>query len=143
MSEMDHHHEEVLHEHHDHSLDADKHSHDTDEHEHDHNHKYDHEHEGRHHNGHGEHAHEHGKVEAELYSNKEGLRAVQVATAGMLVIALIQFAIALVGGSAGLFADALHNAGDVLTTVALWIAFVVSNRAANARYTVLQARSST
>jgi cation diffusion facilitator family transporter len=135
MSEMDHHHEEVLHEHHDHSLDADKHSHDTDEHEHDHNHKYDHEHEGRHHNGHGEHAHEHGKVEAELYSNKEGLRAVQVATAGMLVIALIQFAIALVGGSAGLFADALHNAGDVLTTVALWIAFVVSNRAANARYT--------
>jgi divalent metal cation (Fe/Co/Zn/Cd) transporter len=34
-----------------------------------------------------------------------------------------------------MFADALHNLGDVLTTVALWIAFVLSNRAANQRYT--------
>lgn len=116
MSHMDHHHEEP--EHH-------GHSHDTD----------DHDHEDHQHNGHGGHGHEHGKVEAELYSNREGLRAVQISTAGMLVVALIQFAIALIGGSAGLFADALHNAGDVLTTVALWIAFVVSNRAANARYT--------
>ncbi len=53
----------------------------------------------------------------------------------MLLVALIQFAIATIGGSAGLFADALHNLGDVFTTVALWIAFVVSNRAANQRYT--------
>jgi cation diffusion facilitator family transporter len=60
---------------------------------------------------------------------------VQIATAGMLLVALIQFVIAAIGGSAGLFADALHNLGDVLTTVALWIAFVISNRASNERYT--------
>ena len=59
----------------------------------------------------------------------------QISTAGMLLVALIQFAIAAIGGSAGLFADALHNLGDVFTTVALWIAFVISNRAANERYT--------
>ena len=59
----------------------------------------------------------------------------QIATAGMLLVALIQFVIAAIGGSAGLFADALHNLGDVLTTVALWIAFVISNRASNERYT--------
>lgn len=53
----------------------------------------------------------------------------------MLLVSLIQLLIALLGGSAGLFADALHNLGDVLTTVALWIAFVVSSRAANRRYT--------
>jgi cation diffusion facilitator family transporter len=53
----------------------------------------------------------------------------------MLLVSLIQFAIAIIGGSAGLFADALHNAGDVLTTIALWIAFVLSSRAANRRYT--------
>ena len=53
----------------------------------------------------------------------------------MLLVSIIQFAIALFGGSAGLFADALHNLGDVFTTVALWIAFVISNRAANHRYT--------
>src|SRR5258708_10999589 len=53
----------------------------------------------------------------------------------MLLVSAIQFAIALTGGSAGLLADALHNFGDVFTTVALWIAFVISNRAANQRYT--------
>src|SRR5258708_7712218 len=53
----------------------------------------------------------------------------------MLLVSAIQFAIALTGGSAGLLADALHNFGDVFTTIALWIAFVISNRAANQRYT--------
>jgi cation diffusion facilitator family transporter len=74
-------------------------------------------------------------VDADLYGNREGLRAVQISTAGMFAVAAIQFIIAFIGGSAGLFADALHNLGDVLTTVALWIAFVISNRAANQRYT--------
>lgn len=63
------------------------------------------------------------------------MRAVQIATGGMLLVAIIQFAIAFIGGSAGLFADALHNLGDVFTTVALWIAFALSRRAANQRYT--------
>src|SRR6266567_4469955 len=103
--------------------------HDHDEHEHQHD---DHDHE---HGGHGGHGHEHGKVDADLYGNKAGLRAVQISTAGMLLVSIIQFAIALYGGSAGLFADALHTLGDVFTTVALWIAFVISNRSANRRST--------
>jgi cation diffusion facilitator family transporter len=116
------------HEHHDHD-----HDHDHDE--HGHSHDQDHEHdEHEHGKGHG-HGHEHGKVDADLYGNQVGLRAVQISTAGMFIVAAIQFAIAAIGGSAGLFADALHNLGDVLTTVALWIAFVISSRAANQRYT--------
>jgi cation diffusion facilitator family transporter len=74
-------------------------------------------------------------VDEDLYGDRAGLRAVQISTFGMLLVSLIQFSIALIGGSAGLFADALHNLGDVLTTVALWIAFVVSRRAVNNRYT--------
>ena len=106
------------------------HTHDHDEHEHEHDHSHgDHDHDEK---GHG---HEHGKVDADLYGNRAGLRAVQISTAGMLLVSLIQFVIAWIGGSAGLFADALHNFGDVFTTIALWIAFVISNRAANQRYT--------
>lgn len=112
---------------HDHQPES-NHEHDTHNHEHDHD---EHEHE---HDEHG-HGHEHGKVDADLYGNQAGLRAVQLSTAGMLLVSAIQFAIALIGGSAGLFADALHNFGDVFTTVALWIAFVISSRAANQRYT--------
>jgi cation diffusion facilitator family transporter len=100
---------------------------------HDHEH-HDHDHGNHSHDEHG-HGHEHGKVEADLYGNRAGLRAVQISTAGMLLVAAIQFATAWIGGSAGLFADALHNFGDVFTTIALWIAFVISNRAANQRYT--------
>src|SRR5438094_5871808 len=118
--------------HHDHDHDENQHSHDDHE-EHDHDHgEHDHEHDGH---GHGGHGHEHGRVDADLYGNEVGLRAVQISTAGMFLVAAIQFAIACVGVSAGLFADALHNLGDVLTTVALWIAFVLSTRAANQRYT--------
>lgn len=105
------------------------HEHEAHEHKHgEHGHSHDvHAHEG--------HGHEHGRIEADLYGNRAGLRAVQISTAGMLLVSLVQLLIAIVGGSAGLFADALHNLGDVLTTVALWIAFVISNRAANRQYT--------
>ncbi len=110
--------------------------HDDADHSHDeHDEHDDGEHDGHGHRGHGGHGHEHGKVDADLYGNKAGLRAVQLSTLGMFLVAAIQFAIAAIGGSAGLFADALHNLGDVFTTVALWIAFVLSSRAANQRYT--------
>jgi cation diffusion facilitator family transporter len=108
------------------------HVHEHDEHDHDHDHGHNH---GGHEHDEKGHGHEHGKVDADLYGNRAGLRAVQISTAGMLLVSAIQFAIAWIGGSAGLFADALHNFGDVFTTIALWIAFVISNRAANQRYT--------
>lgn len=100
-----------------------------------HDHSSEHEHDHDHEHEHGDGGHEHGSVNVELYSNEVGLRAVQISTAGMLLVSLIQFGIAAYGGSAGLFADALHNLGDVFTTVALWIAFALSRRAANQRYT--------
>ncbi len=106
------------------------HDHEEDEYSHDHVHgEEDDDHE------HGGPGHEHGKINADLYGDKAGLRAVQLSTAGMFLVSAIQFAIAWIGGSAGLFADALHNFGDVLTTVALWIAFLIARRAANQRYT--------
>jgi cation diffusion facilitator family transporter len=115
---------------HNHQTESD-HEHDTHSHSHKHEtHNHDHDEQDKH--GHG---HEHGKVDADLYGNQAGLRAVQISTAGMFLVSAIQFAIAWIGGSAGLFADALHNFGDVFTTIALWIAFVISNRAANQRYT--------
>ena len=127
----------------DHAHDHNDHDHDGhDDHDHDHNCAHDdhddHDHHDHEEGGHGHgggHGHEHGRVDADLYGSRAGLRAVQIATAGMFLVAIIQFVIAGIGGSAGLFADALHNLGDVLTTVALWIAFVIAGRAANQRYT--------
>ena len=139
---MQDHHTDIDHEHDDHDgHEYGAHSHDHNGHDHDHEHDdhdgQDHDHEQEEHEGHGHggHGHEHGRVDADLYGNRAGLRAVQISSAGMFIVAAIQFTIAGIGGSAGLFADALHNLGDVLTTVALWIAFVIARRAANQRYT--------
>jgi len=131
-----HHHEESHHTHdeHEHNRNDHEHSHEEEEHSHD---SAEHEHRsgilGKLFHSHA--GHDQSGADTNLYGDQEGLRAVQISTVGMLLVALIQFAIALIGGSAGLFADALHNFGDVLTTVALWIAFVLSKRAADARYT--------
>ena len=99
-----------MHEDHEH---REHHDHDREHDEHGHSHDHDHEHdEHEHGKGHG-HGHEHGKVDADLYGNQVGLRAVQISTAGMFIVAAIQFAIAAIGGSAGLFADALENRASV------------------------------
>lgn len=86
-----------------------------------------------------EHPHRHhgpvSAVEVLDASSREGIRALQIGAAGLLATAVVQFAVVAVGGSVALLADALHNIGDVLTTIGLWIAFIATRRAANARYT--------
>ena len=49
--------------------------------------------------------------------------------------ALVQAAIVLLTGSVALFADTIHNFSDAVTAVPLFIAFKLSRRAANRRYT--------
>jgi cation diffusion facilitator family transporter len=94
-----------------------------------------------HHEGHSEnhhssagHGHSHTHFPADLYHTKKAFRAVQWGTAGLLITALLQCVISYFVNSAGLLADALHNLGDVFTTVALWLAFKLSLRQPNRRY---------
>lgn len=54
-----------------------------------------------------------------------------MSAAGLGLTALFQFAIVALSGSAALFADALHNIGDVAGTASLWVAFSLSRRAAS------------
>lgn len=84
------------------------------------------------HHGHG-HSHSHGSSLAT--NTAEGLRAVVIATIGMCIVAAVEFAFFGVSHSAGLLSDALHNLGDVLTTVALWAAFLLVRRPATTRFT--------
>ncbi|HLZ22923.1 MAG TPA: cation diffusion facilitator family transporter [Ktedonobacterales bacterium] len=80
---------------------------------------------------------EHSHVSADHFatSTREGLRVVAIATAGMFIVAAVEFSFFAISHSAGLLSDALHNMGDVLTTVAIWAAFLVARRPANTRYT--------
>ena len=82
-----------------------------------------------------EHGHSHTQISIDLYSTEQAFRAVKIGTAIMLATSVIELGLVAIASSAGVLADALHNLGDVFTTLALWVAFSVSRKQANRRYT--------
>jgi cation diffusion facilitator family transporter len=128
-AQHDHHHER------DHQ--REHHDHDHEHHEHEH---HDHEHPGgvrgwvtglfR------PHSHDAAdSVDAALEGSAQGIRAVKVSLAGLLVTGVLQLSVVLLSGSVALLADTVHNVSDALTAIPLWIAFAVGRRAATRRYT--------
>lgn len=81
------------------------------------------------------HGHTHDPPAFGDSNTAEGLRAIYIATAGMVIVAIVEFVFFALANSAGLLSDALHNLGDVFTTIALYFAFRLSTRPATRRYT--------
>jgi cation diffusion facilitator family transporter len=110
---------------------------------------------GRHDDRHGVHAHTHptgwrgliasvfaphshdsvDSVDSELEGSMLGIRAVKISLVALALTALLQVLVVVISGSVALLADTVHNFSDALTAVPLWIAFVLSRRAASRRYT--------
>ncbi|HLZ93950.1 MAG TPA: cation diffusion facilitator family transporter [Candidatus Dormibacteraeota bacterium] len=67
--------------------------------------------------------------------DRDANRAVVVSAVLLGAASAIEFATSAAGHSAGVLADALHNAGDVLTTLVLLAAFAVARRPATRRFT--------
>ena len=104
---------------------------------------------------HGEHGHEHptgvraffanlirphshdsaDSIDTALESSAMGIRAVKISLAALMATALFQVLLVLVTGSVALLADTIHNFSDALTSVPLWIAFVLGRRVASRSYT--------
>jgi cation diffusion facilitator family transporter len=74
-------------------------------------------------------------VDSALESSIEGIRAVKISLVALGVTAIAQLIVVLITGSVALLADTIHNFSDALTAIPLWIAFVLSRRPANRRYT--------
>lgn len=81
------------------------------------------------------HGHSHSTLDAELATHAAAVRAIWVSVAGLGLTAAFQLVIVAISGSAGLFADALHNVGDVAGTAALWVGFKLSRRPTSDRFT--------
>ncbi len=133
------------------------HGHDHGEHEHgEHEHRqqgHGHEAHGHGHGDHEEHDHPGGlkgfvasifrphshdaadSVDSALEASAEGIRAVKLSLVALGSTALAQLVVVLLTSSVALLADTIHNFSDALTAIPLWIAFVLSRRAANRRYT--------
>ena len=119
-------------------------------HEHQHEHGLDNQHDHRHEHPHSHHGglrgllesvlrpHSHDaadSVDSALEASSDGIRAVKVSLAGLGVTAVLQLLLVLATGSVALLADTIHNFSDALTAIPLWIAFALSRRVANRRYT--------
>ncbi|WP_045821887.1 cation diffusion facilitator family transporter [Williamsia herbipolensis] len=108
--------------------------------DHSHHHPHDHDHHGgwRHALSHAFTPHSHDsadKVDGAMESSAQGIRAVKISMALLLATAVVQLAVVVVSGSVALLADTIHNFSDALTSVPLWIAFVLGRRAPTRRYT--------
>ncbi len=75
------------------------------------------------------------KIDAALESSELGIWALKISLVGLGATAIFQLVIVLLSGSVALMADTIHNLGDALTAVPLWVAFVLGRRAATRRYT--------
>ena len=74
-------------------------------------------------------------IDTALESDQRGIRAVKVSFVALMITAVVQVVIVVVTGSVALFADTIHNFSDALTAIPLFIAFRLSRRPANQRYT--------
>jgi cation diffusion facilitator family transporter len=82
--------------------------------------------------------HSHGHQEAALDPNlatDRGVWALKVSLAVLMATALFQVFIVAISGSVALLADTIHNFSDALTALPLGLAFWLSRRARNKRYT--------
>ena len=83
----------------------------------------------------GGHGHTHGTVDPTLATTTRGIWAIKWSFAILAVTAVFQLAVVVVTGSVALLADTIHNVGDAVTAIPLWIAFMLARRKPSARFT--------
>lgn len=82
------------------------------------------------------HSHDHAdQVDTALETSAQGIRALKVSLIGLGITAVLQTIIVAVSGSVALLSDTIHNFGDALTALPLWVAFVLGRRPRNRRFT--------
>jgi cation diffusion facilitator family transporter len=89
-----------------------------------------------HQHGHGEgHSHTHGAVDPSLATSERGIWAVKWSFVGLFATALLQLTVVVMSGSVALLSDTIHNFGDALTAVPLWVAFTLTRLGTSQRFT--------
>ena len=82
----------------------------------------------------GEHGHTHGVVDPSIATTSRGIWAIKWSFVGLGITAALQGVVVVLSGSVALLADTIHNVGDALTAVPLWIAFLFARRVATRRF---------
>lgn len=74
-------------------------------------------------------------MDPEVAASERGIWAVKWSFVGLLATALVQVVVVALSGSVALLSDTIHNFGDAVTAVPLWIAFALTRLGASRRFT--------
>src|SRR5438093_1428543 len=83
---------------------------------------------------HTSHDHTHGTLDSALLTTEKGIWAVKWSLVGLLVTASLQAVVVALTSSVALLADTIHNFGDAVTAIPLWVAFVMSRKKPTKRF---------
>jgi cation diffusion facilitator family transporter len=95
---------------------------------------YHHGEEHQQHDHHGGHGHTHGAVDPSIATSERGIWAVKWSFVALFVTALLQLGVVILSGSVALLSDTIHNFGDAVTAVPLWIAFALGRLGTSRRF---------
>lgn len=78
-----------------------------------------------HDHGDGGHGHTHGVIDPTIATTTRGIWAIKWSFVVLAITAALQLVIVFSSGSVALLADTIHNVGDAVTAIPLWIAFML------------------
>ncbi len=81
------------------------------------------------------HGHTHGVVDPTIATTAKGIWAIKWSFVILAITSTLQLAIVIVSGSVALLADTIHNVGDAVTAIPLWIAFMLARRKPSKTFT--------
>lgn len=79
-----------------------------------------------HDHGDGGHGHTHGVIDPTIATTTRGIWAIKWSFVVLAITAALQLVIVFFSGSVALLADTIHNVGDAVTAIPLWIAFMLA-----------------
>ncbi|MBN8990587.1 MAG: cation transporter [Rhizobiales bacterium] len=81
------------------------------------------------------HGHTHGSIDPTIATTTRGIWAIKWSFIVLAVTSALQLVVVVISGSVALLADTIHNVGDAVTAIPLWIAFVLARRKPSKTFT--------
>lgn len=81
------------------------------------------------------HDHAHDVIHPSIVTSQRGIWAIKWSFVFLMVTALFQVVVVLLSNSVALLADTIHNFGDAMTALPLWIAFTLARWKPSQRFT--------
>ncbi len=88
-----------------------------------------------HDHGEGGHGHTHGVIDPMIATTSRGIWAIKWSFVLLALTAAAQLVIVFLSGSVALLADTIHNIGDAVTAIPLWVAFLLARRKPSRTFT--------